>query len=248
MTAQSRDIAMYPPPLVPQRPFQFDYRRIPQTDPTGRLLVDMNGRPLVANFVAGRRFAGGRDVPLTPQDIDAALTQLDIRKVPISPIPNQPDSVVGLFTGSERGRRPVGDLYVKSTMSPQDQALITAHEFGHAIDYFANEVAATLTSQEIGELRRVYATLRGGAGRKTLHPQPETYGYEGHDVNQELVAEGVRAYVTNPNYFKAAAPRSAAKLREAVNNNKYLKRIIQFNSLGAAGIMGAAATRDEDGQ
>ena len=250
MTAASRDVAMHPPPLLPQRPFQFDYRGgvVPATDPSGRLLVDMNGRPLVANFVAGRRFAGGRDVPLTPEDIDAALMQLDIRKVPISPIPNQDDSVVGLFTGRETGRgRPVGDMYVKSTLSPQDQTLITVHEFGHAIDYYANELATTLTDPEIEELRRVYATLKGGPGRKTLHPQPETFGYEGHDVKQELLAEGLRAYLTNPNYFKAAAPRSAAKMREAVNTNKYLRRVIQLNSLGAVGVAGAAAgTHDDD--
>jgi hypothetical protein len=242
MEALSRDIATYAPPRIPQRPFIFDYRsRVPETDPAGRLLVDMEGRPLGANFVAGRRFAGQPDQPVTPADIDAALMQLDIRKVPIPQIPNQDDSVVGLFRGDEAGHRPVGDLYVKATLSPQDRNLVTAHEFGHGIDYFANEVSATLTNPEIDELRRVYATLRGGPGRKTLHPQPETYGYSGEHVNRELVAEGLRAYLTNPNYFKAAAPRSAAKLREAVNNNKYLKRVIQLNSLGAAGIAGAAA-------
>jgi hypothetical protein len=256
MTALSKDVAMYAPPRIPQRPFIFDYRsRVPQTDPTGRLLVDMEGRPLHANFVAGRRFAGQPDQPLTPADIDAALMQLDIRKVPIPRIPNQDDSVVGMFSGSEVGHRPVGDLYVKAILGPQDQDFVTAHEFGHGIDYFANEVSATLTTPEIDELRRVYATLRGGPGRKTLHPQPETYGYSGDHVNRELVAEGLRAYLTNPNYFKAAAPRSAAKLREAVNTNKYLKRVIQLNSLGAAGIVGAGAagthtagTRDEDDQ
>ena len=64
------------------------------------------------------------------------------------------------------------------------------------------------------------------------------------------MAEGLRAYLTNPNYFKAAAPRSAAKLRQAVNTNKYLRRVVQLNSLGAAGIAGAGAagTHDEDGQ
>jgi hypothetical protein len=107
-------------------------------------------------------------------------------------------------------------------------------------------VSATLTSPEIDELRRVYATLRGGAGRQTLHPQPETYGYDGDHVNRELVAEGLRAYLTNPNYFKAAAPRSAAKLRAAINSEKWLKRVIQVNSLGAAGVVGAGAAGNGD--
>jgi hypothetical protein len=251
MTAESKAVGMYPPPLLPQRPFKFDYRWVvPQTDPTGRLLVDMEGRPLVARYVAGRRFAGERDYPLTPADVDAAIMGLDIRKVPTPSIPNNNDSVVGLFTGYEDKRgRPVGDLYVKSTTSAADQHLVTAHELGHAIDYIT-DLASTLTNPELDELRRVYATLRGGAGRKTLHPQPETYGYEGENINQELLVEGIRAYLTNPNYFKAAAPRSAARIREAVNKDKWLKRIIQFNSLGAAGVVGAGAagSHDEDGQ
>jgi hypothetical protein len=250
MIAQSREIGMYAPPPIPQRPFKFDYRGFPPNDRTGRLLVDMEGRPLVANFIAGRRFAGARDYPLTPADIDAALTQLDIRKVPIPTIPNQNDGVVGLFTGYERRYRPVGDLYVKSTTSAEDQALITAHELGHGIDYITGDLASTLTNPELDELRRVYATLRGGPGRKTLHPQPETFGYEGENINQELLVEGIRAYLTNPNYFKAAAPRSAAKIRAAVNKDRWLKRIIQVNSLGAAGVVGAGAagSHGEDDQ
>jgi hypothetical protein len=47
--------------------------------------------------------------------------------------------------------------------------------------------------------------------------------------------------MTNPNYFKMVAPRTAAKIREAVNRRLSLKRVIQFNSLGAAGLAGAGA-------
>jgi hypothetical protein len=251
MIAASRESMMYAPPRVPQRPFKFDYRRSdPPADPSGRLLEDMEGRPLVARFIAGRRFAGDRDYPLTPADIDAAIMGLDIRKVTTPSIPHQPEGVVGLFKGYEdETGKPVGDLYVKSTTSPEDQNIITAHELGHGID-FITDLAGRLTSQELDELRRVYATLRGGPGRKTLHPQPETFGYEGENIDQELVVEGLRAYLTNPNYFKAAAPRSAAKFRAAVNDDEWIKRVIQLNSLGAAGIAGAGAAgrRDEEGR
>jgi hypothetical protein len=241
-TAASRDIAMYPPPLIPQRPFRFDYRQPPRTTPDGRLLVDMEGRPLTANIIAGRRIAGGRDEPVTPKEVDSALEQLDIRKVPIPTIPNQPNSVVGLFSGYEDRRRPVGDLYIKSTFSPQDQATLTAHEAGHAIDFITRDLATRLTDQELAELRHVYMRLRGGSGRQGLHPQPETYGYEGDEVNRELLAEGVRAYLTNPNYFKMAAPRAAKTLRAEVNKDRWLKHILQLNSLGGAGIVGAGAS------
>jgi hypothetical protein len=249
MIARSVETAMYAPPRVPQRPFKFDYRwSVPPTDPAGRLLADMEGRPLTAPFIAGRRFAGDRDYPLTPADIDAAIAGLEIRKVESPTIPDQPDSVVGLFKGYEDSTgRPVGDLYVKSTLGKEDRNIVAAHEFGHGLDYIT-DLAGNMTSQELDELRRVYATLRGGRGRKTLHPQPETYGYEGEDINQELVVEGLRAYMTNPNYFKAAAPRSAAKFRAAVNDDPWIKHVIQLNSLGAAGIAGAAAAgrRDDD--
>jgi hypothetical protein len=53
----------------------------------------------------------------------------------------------------------------------------------------------------------------------------------------------------NPNWFKAVAPRSAARFRADVNRNKYLKHVIQFNSLGAAGLLSAAAgSKDQDDQ
>jgi hypothetical protein len=57
----------------------------------------------------------------------------------------------------------------------------------------------------------------------------------------ELIAEGLRAYMTNPNYFKSVAPNAAAKIRAAVNANPHLKKVIQFNSLAAAGLAGTAA-------
>ena len=68
-------------------------------------------------------------------------------------------------------------------------------------------------------------------------------------MNEELLAEGLRAYMTNPNYFKTVAPKTAAKIRAAVNDNPRLKRIIQFNSLGAAGLIGTGVRdQDEDDQ
>jgi hypothetical protein len=43
------------------------------------------------------------------------------------------------------------------------------------------------------------------------------------------------------------APRTAARIREAVNGNRYLKKIIQFNSLGAAALIGAGSGgQDQD--
>jgi hypothetical protein len=246
--AASRDINMFPPPQLPQRPFRFDYRLGATADESGRLLEDMEGRPLVAKYVAGRRSAGGPDVALTTDEMKKALMDLDVRLVEIARLPLPDEDTAGVFAGEMVGRRPVGDLYVKSTNSGADQVLTMAHEFGHAIDHYARYFSDHLTADEIAELRKVYATLRGGK-RKTPVLQPESFGYPADQINGELVAEGFRAYLTDPNWFKVAAPKSAAKFRAAVNKNRWLKNVIQFNSLDAAGLLSAGlGTGDQNDQ
>ncbi len=241
VTNQSRAIRMYNPPRIWQRPFKWDYRTPPRTDESGRLLHDIEGRPLRANFIAGRRFAEKADVALSPDDIRQAIDQLPIRYAEIPGIPIEGEvneRVVGLYHGYPSRHGPAGDMFVKSTLDPEDRDFARAHEFGHVIDHFTGILSKKLTDQEIAELRKVYTTGRAGP-RKTLYPQPEDFGYPKDEVNRELVAEGVRAYMANPNYFKMVAPRTAAKIREAVNRRLSLKRVIQFNSLGAAGLAGA---------
>jgi hypothetical protein len=246
MIAQSRDIAMYGPPRIWQRPFAWDYREPPRTDAKGRLLRDIEGRPLRADFVAGRRFAGEADEPLSPDDIGAALEQLDLRLIETPKLPTKSAGTVGLYHGYESRAGPSGDIFIKSTLSPSDRELVTAHEFGHAIDHFSGLLSERLTSAEIDELRAVYRTLRAGP-RKTLYPQPEDFGYDERLVKRELIAEGLRTYMTNPNYFKMVAPRTAAKVRAVVNESPYLKHVIQFNSLGAVGLAGAGIGNQDRG-
>jgi hypothetical protein len=244
--AEGRGSGMYAPPGAPQRPFNFDYRETPRTDDSGRLLKDIEGRPLGARFVVGRQFAGKGDVPMTRAQMEAALMDLDIRLAEVSKFPLDLDdeNTSGIYLGDER-RRPVGDVLIKSTQSAEDRNLSLAHEFGHAIDHHASWFSDYLTRAEIDELRKVYAAVRG-RGRKKLI-QPEDFGYSPNDVKGELAAEGFRAYLMDPNWFKAVAPRSATRFRAEVNRNKYLKHIIQFNSLGAAGLLSAGAgSKDQD--
>jgi hypothetical protein len=97
--------------------------------------------------------------------------------------------------------------------------------------------------------RRTSAPLRSSAIKDGHLLQPENFGYHGKAINWELVAEGLRAYMTDPNYFKTAAPKTAAKFRKVVNDNPYLKHAIQLNSLGAIGIVGAGVrSQDSDDQ
>jgi hypothetical protein len=52
-------------------------------------------------------------------------------------------------------------------------------------------------------------------------------------TDRELMAEGIRLYLTDPNYIKTVAPGTAKAIREAVNSHPVLSRIIQFNTLAA---------------
>jgi hypothetical protein len=246
---ESRAIGAFDPPRLPQRPFESDYPKPPPAMADGRLRVDMEGRPLDAYFVAGRRFAGKGDRALSQNDIKTALPPLGIRLFEMPVLPAGSDKTVGLYTGHNTPKGPRGAMFVKSTMSAEDRRLVLGHEFGHAIDHYARYLSRHLTQDEIGELRKVYATLRSEPGTAPKRrPQPESFGYDTGRVNRELVAEGLRAYMTNPNYFKTAAPRAAARIRALVNKNKHLKHIIQFNSLAAAALIGAgaAAGRPDD--
>jgi hypothetical protein len=49
-------------------------------------------------------------------------------------------------------------------------------------------------------------------------------------VPRDLWAEAIRASMTDPNYLKSVAPKTAARIRAAVNANPQLAPIIQFNA------------------
>ena len=137
-------------------------------------------------------------------------------------------------------------IRINQALSIPDQNIAIAHEFGHAIDMAAGELSKSLTQNEITPLRSIYGTVRSSSpGTAFLH-QPERYGYAPHQVNEELLAEGIRAYMANPNYFKTVAPKTAAIIRAAVNESPTLKRVIQLNSLLAAGLVGAGSGKKDD--
>jgi hypothetical protein len=245
---ESKAVNMYPPPQKRQRPFAEDYDKDPRTDPQGRLLRDIEGRPLQAHFVVGRRFPGKADKALTPEDIRNAIEQLDIRLVGVGP-KELPKPIAGVYGSADTRSGPEGDIFINTRYKLSDQDLVTAHEFGHAIDHFSGRLSERLSRMEIDELRAVYGTLRSRPQERASNPQPESFGYLDNKINAELVAEGLRAYMTNPNYFKTVAPRTAAKIRAIVNESPYLKKVIQFNSLGAAGLIGAGLrNQDRDDQ
>ena len=72
---------------------------------------------------------------------------------------------------------------------------------------------------------------------------PEYRGYPPGEIPHELMAEAVRAYMTNPNYLKTVAPKTAAAIRAVVNSNPRLSKTIQFNTVG--GMLAAPALIDQ---
>jgi hypothetical protein len=254
MIAEAKPGRMGPPPPRPQRPFTEDYPTAPSADEQGRLLRDIEGRPLDAKFVAGRRFSDAADEPLSLKDIERAVAEVGIGLYQIKDThPNVAKTLRkalrGFYDGSENEEGPPNSrIFLNIGPKARDRGVVIAHEFGHAIDHLAGYLSKTLTDDEMAELSFVYGHLKHGRAKSGQLLQPENFGYEGKAaVYPELVAEGIRAYMMDPNYFKTAAPKAAAKIRQAVSESPYLRDAIQFNSLGAIGLTGAGVlSQDRD--
>jgi hypothetical protein len=104
--------------------------------------------------------------------------------------------------------------------------MTVGHEVGHVIDHLAGDPIpgeaywkGIPQSPEItDELQRVYSAGSTGVHRAGPLTLPQDFGYPPSDVPAELMAEGVRAYMTNPNYLKTVAPGTAAAIRAYVRD------------------------------
>ena len=236
--------AGYLPPKLPQREFNLDYKHPTQGDIGSRLETDMDGRPLIARFVAGRRTVGGSDEALAPKDVHD-LAEM-ISNVVLVPRDDLPSKSVGSYTPRDNKIKIADDL-------PDDQASIAmAHELGHVIDAQSQRGVVFADKYE-PRAKKIYHDLRTGNVAETRPSRitsPETDGYKLSDRPGELSAEFIRAYLTNPNYVKSIAPGLAKELRALINADPGLSKYIQFNALAPTVIGGATAARaassDED--
>ena len=248
VTADSKNAGMHDPPWIEERPFSKDYSKRPQTDVEKRLLTDIEGRRLDANFIAGRQISGAPDKALSPANIESAAKRLGVRIEVVEP-ESLPRGAFGYYLRYNSRGQPVRHIRLSPDLTSSNRRLVTAHEFSHAVDDIAGFLSRSLVPKEIAELRRVYGTLISGSEEFAFLKQPENLGYKPDHVNMKLLAEGIRAYMANPNYFKTIAPKTAARIRAAVNDNPDFKKVIQFNSLVAAGLAGTGARNQEkDGQ
>ncbi len=95
------------------------------------------------------------------------------------------------------------------------------------------------------ELKQVYNLQANPAAayqRRLVGPADRGYGPA--QAPRELMAEALRAYLTDPNAFKTVAPNTAARIRNAINSHPVLSKVIQFNAAG--GIAYGMASRPND--
>jgi hypothetical protein len=230
----SRATQFLRPQEVPQRPFEADYPNGAKADGAGNLKLDMEGRPLTAELIVGRRKIGGPDVPV---DDDATMAFAN-KLTPGGLVPRWKIRDGGWArTHVDRSGKPI--RVELSGAVPQDEVpLVVGHENGHILDQLAGGIPTEGLLREAEDIYATHVTPREEFEKAT----PENWGYSVEEVPREHMAEMVRAYMTDPNAMKAQWPEAAARIREYVNGNPKLNRVIQFNSLGA-GLVGGGLAR-----
>jgi hypothetical protein len=257
-TLEEHSAGTFDPPPRPQRPFEQDYRGAPRTDKAGNLTHDMDGDPLGAKHVVGRRVVGGDDMPLLPSQYDDVVKKAIGRPPLRASVEELGPDTAGLYRMRvpNDGRARIGhnslerSIEYLKTLPPREIPQVIAHEMGHMIDDLAGDfiyldrgipIHAIPRDKLDAELKLIYNDLNNWNRnpRNKVEPDPnakpiapEDFGYQGADVFDEYMAEAVRAYIANPNYIKSVAPMTAEAIRRAVKSNPRLRRIIQFNASG----------------
>jgi hypothetical protein len=250
---ESRSAKIYNPPIKSLRPFAENYPAGAITDDAGRLR-SIEGSPLTARYVVGRTQAGGSDVALPREALDEIATAGTGSRIVADSA-----QLRGRNVGAVRLARYSGEpekVIVSEKLTPEDFDRVSAHEIGHVIDQLAGEIPSEGLKTQ---LRRIYNDLNTSPKDFRMVRQertgipvppryqttPESFGYSGKDVDREHWAEAIRAYMTDPNYLKTVAPGVAARIRQMVNTNPRLSKIIQFNALLAGAALGAGMMTDE---
>lgn len=243
----SKSARIYDPEPLPQRDFEADYPNGATGDATGRLLFDVEGRPLDPGaVVAGRTHIGGGDSGVPAEAYDSIATQATGRN---------PQAVSKSTIGGDAGQYVVvqdrrsgkvtdRSILLDRALAPEQAKRVLSHELSHAID---ERVGIIPSAGLDDELRDVYNHLNNPQKHGPRFG-PEQHGYSGERVKHELMAEAVRAYMHDPNYLKSVAPRTAAAIRAAVNPHPGISKIIQFNSLAPLGLGVGATAMTAQGQ
>ncbi len=238
----SKSAGMYNPPSKVARPFESDYPpenwpNGPPIDEQGTLTQTIDGQPITARYVVGRRMVGGEDAPLLPEEYAAVTTgsigsvhkALEARALPRGSV-----GVYRRVAGPDGPERSIGVL---NSLSPQSASMVASHEMGHMIDDLSGIIPTDGLSNE---LRPLYNSLNNGnrnhnltdARQNSPMVTPKVFGYSADEGSREYMAEAIRAYMADPNYIKTVAPQTAERIRQYVNSEPRLNHVIQFNSGG----------------
>ena len=148
----SKNASIYNPPVKPSRPFEADYPTQdwpdgPPTDKQGYLTDSIDGRPLTARYVIGRKTVGGADTPLLPEEYDA-ITIGSIGEIPELLTEDQmPRGWLGFYDRLARPGEP--SIGVLNTLSPESRNMVIAHEMGHVMDDLSGTIPTRGLYQEL---------------------------------------------------------------------------------------------------
>lgn len=219
-------VAQFPPMTTGRRrPFRLDYPKDPPTDAQGRILFDLEGRPLTAKYIAGRNELGKPDRALTlTEKLSIIKNDLGLDLVSKPKDYFEPRTIGHLSIDPKDGR--LAEIAVWNEL-PADQEFATiAHEMGHGLDWIAGELSLSRFDDELIPLYSAHSTGRIGPP----YLLPENRGYRNLYPARERAAEAFRIYSTGPDTMKRMAPKAAAAMRE-LNDHPFFKKVIQFNGL-----------------
>lgn len=242
----SKSAMIYDPKPLPQRDIVLDYPNGAIGDATGRPLYDLEGRPLNPRaIIAGRTHVGGGDSGVPAEAYESLAAQAT---------GGRPETVAKSQIGGDAGQYVVDrdrrsgkvisrNIFIDKSLSPVSASRVLPHELSHAVD----EVVETIPVDGLNdELRDVFNHLNNPQSHGKRYG-PEQRGYSGEKARRELMAEGIRAYMADPNYFKTVAPNAAARIREFVNSHPKLSQIIQFNALASV-VLGGGLPQPEESE
>lgn len=228
-------VAQYPPMTLRRRPFRLDYPKDPPTNAQGRLLFDIEGRPLTARNIAGRNEVGKSDRALESNEMvriiknDLGLTLASRSKDHLIP-----GAIGQLSINATDGR--LAEIVVWNKLPADQESVTIAHELGHVFDLIAGQLSMQRFDDELIPLYSAHSTGRIGPP----YLLPEGRGYPPHMSPRERAAEAFRIYTTGANTMKSMAPKAAAAMRE-LNDHPFFSEVIQFNGLPFGIPTGAAA-------
>jgi hypothetical protein len=193
--------------------------------------------------------AGGNDVGLEPRETYDLIEKV-IGVPPKLASDNRLDGMSGVYLPriDENGQPARHGIWINKELSDHQKQLAMAHEAGHMIEDSAVGPSNMPIRGLERELEPVYSTLNSGKQRRQPLFLPKDKGYSEEQSPFELVAEAIRAYLLDPNYFKTVAPDAAAAIRAMVNSHPQLSKWIQFNSMGGiAALRGGISGTPDDG-